>query len=56
MRWVEDTDSRVAIARTVLEDLRGIRRLRRSASDLQTGEAGQGALSTPATMRSVPCP
>jgi glycosyltransferase involved in cell wall biosynthesis len=56
VRWVEDTDSRVAIARTALEDLRGIRRLRRSTSDLQTGEAGQDALSTSSAMRSVLCP
>jgi glycosyltransferase involved in cell wall biosynthesis len=55
VHWVEDTDSRVAIARTALEDLRGIWRLHRS-SRLQTGEAGQAALSTPSAMRSAPCP
>jgi glycosyltransferase involved in cell wall biosynthesis len=31
VRWVEDTDSRVAILRTALADLRGIRRLRERA-------------------------
>ena len=29
VRWVEDTDSRVQIARTVVEDLKGIARLHR---------------------------
>jgi glycosyltransferase involved in cell wall biosynthesis len=56
VRWVEDTDSRVAIARTALADLRGILRLRRRrAASLQspspapdvrsarTGSSGAGA-------------
>jgi glycosyltransferase involved in cell wall biosynthesis len=33
VRWVEDTDSRVAIAATVREDLHGVMRLRRRARD-----------------------
>jgi glycosyltransferase involved in cell wall biosynthesis len=33
VRWVDDTDSRVQIARTVLEDLKGIARLRRRTRD-----------------------
>src|SRR5262249_15121430 len=30
VRWVEDTDSRVRVVRTVLADLRGVARLRRA--------------------------
>ncbi|HXD55680.1 MAG TPA: dolichyl-phosphate beta-glucosyltransferase [Solirubrobacteraceae bacterium] len=39
VRWVEDRDSRVAVLRTALEDLRGIRRLRRTQPGrvVQTG-------------------
>ncbi|GAA0578215.1 bifunctional glycosyltransferase family 2/GtrA family protein [Kribbella sandramycini] len=33
--WIDDLDSRVAIARTVAEDLRGIARLARSRPDLE---------------------
>jgi glycosyltransferase involved in cell wall biosynthesis len=55
VRWVEDRDSRVAIVRTALADLRGIRRLRRRARGASlpaaspervgapTGSSGAGA-------------
>jgi glycosyltransferase involved in cell wall biosynthesis len=42
VRWVDDTDSRVHIARTVLEDLKGIARLRRRTRE------GHDRISTPA--------
>jgi glycosyltransferase involved in cell wall biosynthesis len=56
VRWTDDTDSRVAITRTALEDLRGIRRLRRADRRLRTGAGGRAALSTPATVRARSCP
>jgi glycosyltransferase involved in cell wall biosynthesis len=56
VRWTDDTDSRVAITRTALEDLRGIRRLRRADRRLRTGASGRAALSTPATVRARSCP
>jgi glycosyltransferase involved in cell wall biosynthesis len=56
VRWTDDPDSRVAIARTALEDLRGIRRLRRADRRLRTGAGGRAALSTPATVRARSCP
>ena len=46
VRWVEDTDSRVAILHTALEDLRGIRRLRRNDAErvVQTGAPARTAV------------
>ena len=46
VRWVEDTDSRVALLHTALEDLRGIRRLRRNDADrvVQTGAPARTAV------------
>ena len=41
--WVEDRDSRVAILHTALEDLRGIRRLRREARSAATPASRQAA-------------
>jgi glycosyltransferase involved in cell wall biosynthesis len=44
VEWVEDTDTRVRIASTVMEDLRGLARVRRSLShkmgELRTAGAG----------------
>ncbi|MEU8224741.1 bifunctional glycosyltransferase family 2/GtrA family protein [Kribbella sp. NPDC048915] len=40
--WVDDLDSRVAIAKTVGEDLRGIARLMRSRTDLEPVRARYG--------------
>ena len=34
IRWIEDTDSRVNVVKTVIEDLRGLARLRRTARRL----------------------
>jgi len=45
VRWEDDPDSRVHILATALEDLRGIRRLRRRRSD----EAATTPATTPAT-------
>jgi hypothetical protein len=41
VRWVEDSDSRVAIASTALADLRGIMRLRRETRRERHGHAGE---------------
>jgi glycosyltransferase involved in cell wall biosynthesis len=46
VRWVEDSDSRVAIVATALEDLRGIRRLRRRGQD-HSGAPSAAPLSSP---------
>ncbi|MCY3655720.1 MAG: glycosyltransferase [Chloroflexi bacterium] len=43
VRWVEDRDSRVAIARTAMEDLRGIWRLRRGGVPQVTRQPDAGA-------------
>jgi glycosyltransferase involved in cell wall biosynthesis len=51
VRWVEDTDSRVAIVATALEDLRGIRRLRRARRAAERTAAP--SLSEAAAMRST---
>jgi glycosyltransferase involved in cell wall biosynthesis len=56
VRWRDDPDSRVAIARTALEDLRGVRRLRRANRRPRPGAASPGALSTAATVRTRSCP
>jgi glycosyltransferase involved in cell wall biosynthesis len=45
VRWVDDTDSRVQIVRTAIEDLKGIRRLRRRTRE------GSDRLATPAGAR-----
>ena len=46
VRWIEDTDSRVAVLHTALEDLRGIRRLRRKDAErvVQTGAPARTAV------------
>jgi glycosyltransferase involved in cell wall biosynthesis len=54
VRWVEDTDSRVAIVPTALEDLRGIRRLRRARRGGERTTAP--SLSDAAAMRSAGSP
>jgi glycosyltransferase involved in cell wall biosynthesis len=46
VRWTDDSDSRVAILRTALEDLRGIRRLRRRTRDGSDRIAGRGVIRT----------
>jgi len=48
VRWVEDSDSRVAIVRTALADLRGIRRLR----SRRRAAAGEAPLPEPLHARS----
>ena len=52
VRWVDDPDSRVDILRTALEDLRGIRRLRREAraGDGSPRAHGAGSRALPAQL------
>jgi glycosyltransferase involved in cell wall biosynthesis len=56
VRWTDDPDSRVAIVRTALDDLRGIRRLRRANRGLRVGASSPVALSSSATVPARPCP
>jgi glycosyltransferase involved in cell wall biosynthesis len=61
VRWVEDSDSRVAIVATALADLRGIARLRRAerraqapAARSRTGASASCAAPTPKSLASIP--
>jgi glycosyltransferase involved in cell wall biosynthesis len=47
VEWVEDRDSRVKIVSTAIEDLKGVARLRRSASARRAASAGRPTQPSP---------
>jgi glycosyltransferase involved in cell wall biosynthesis len=50
VRWVEDQDSRVRIAKTAIDDLRGIWRLRRGTSANRSSPGGEGHIHVAETI------
>jgi glycosyltransferase involved in cell wall biosynthesis len=50
VRWVEDQDSRVRIAKTAMDDLRGIWRLRRGTGAIRSSAAGEGYIHVAETI------